>query len=277
VTTEISAPVDGEILYEASVGSSADQLGLEDCAQCDPNRPLAPMMTSDGRLVIVDPANHRWVVVDDGTPTTVPLPADLNAAEGVMGPGDIVYLAMLPPPGTPASAELLAFDADDLAVVLVQHDTGRLHAIPDLRIDGTEVVVQFDSETRFPLVEAGQPPLPRVTLDVEADPATVTVTFPDGGTTVWVFDPAYTPMSAVSLADGSIAVVGTERDYQPPPHRIAWLLRPDGSSSARRIDGLDVAFNTDSWFIDSRGVIMLVSPEPNRFGAWQVVRFPLAG
>ena len=74
VNPTIQPPADPQVLYEATVGSAPDELGMEDCTECDPTRPLNPIVTSEGHVVIVDAANSRWVTVTAGVAAAMPLP-----------------------------------------------------------------------------------------------------------------------------------------------------------------------------------------------------------
>ncbi|HQV57018.1 MAG TPA: hypothetical protein PKV27_03325, partial [Ilumatobacteraceae bacterium] len=62
------------VLYTADVGAGVNQLGREDCQECEPTTPWTPVLLPDGTLVIADMNNSRWVVVRDGAPAAHPFP-----------------------------------------------------------------------------------------------------------------------------------------------------------------------------------------------------------
>jgi hypothetical protein len=261
------------VLYQASIGAGEHQLGLEDCRECDPARPLNPVLTDDGRVLILDTANRRWVTVTEGVPATVALPADLVPYQMIMGPQDIVYVTMSPRGGGPT--ELVTFDARDLSTVVSRQPVDQPGVIPALRLDGTDLVLQSgtEPERRRPLTPAGAPPLPSVKPSFGTDPTTLTVTSADGVARVYVFDAGLSPSSSAPLHDGSVVVLANQTDTTTSPHTTVYRLHPDGAITAGRIDGEDDSFSSLGPFVDERGVIELQrTPEG---GGWNVVRFPL--
>ncbi|HYN34835.1 MAG TPA: hypothetical protein VES40_19580 [Ilumatobacteraceae bacterium] len=267
--------IEPEVLYEASVGADVDQLGLDDCRECDPARPLSPLVTADGRVVILDAANQRWVTVTDGVPTAVALPADLNVGQMILGPGDMVYVTMSPRDGGPT--ELVAFESRDLSTVVSRQPVDEPSSYPAFRLDGVDIIVfpaDQDAERRLPLTPAGDPPLPSVTPSFDTEPKTLTVTGADGAARVYVFDAGMSLSFPVPLRDGSVVVFSNQTGDTTPPHTIVYRLHPDGSISSVRIDGEDNSYNLLDPFVDERGVVELRQrPE----GGWKVVRFPFTG
>lgn len=274
VNATIQPPADPQVLYEASVGAAVDELGMEDCTECDPTRPLNPVVTPDGRVVIVDAANSRWVIVTAGVPAAVPLPPDVRPDAVLMGPGDVVYLAAASVTSQgPTGSQLLAFDANQLDVELARHAISTGFSQPWLRLDGDEVVVMSsEPEQRFPLVRATTPPLHGIEQAFEAEPPTLTVTDASGGTHQWQFDRRQAPTQAIPLGNGSVAVIGSDDLSLSAPKRVVYLLRPDGSSAARHLAAMDASFDGGlSLFVDEHGVVIL---EHAPDAAWRVVRFP---
>jgi hypothetical protein len=263
-----------EVLYQASVGSGELQLGLEDCGQCDPARPLSPMVTADGRVVILDAANRRWVTVTEGVPTAVPLPADLVPFQLIMGPEDMVYVTMLPRGGGPT--ELVTFDSRDLGTVVSRQPVDQPGVFPALRLDGTDIVLWLgdEPERRLPLTPAGDPPLPSAKPSFDTEPKTMTVTGADGVAREYVFDAGMSLSFPVPLRDGSVVLFSNQTDNTTPPHTIVYRLHPDGSTTTGRIEGEDASFGLLVPFVDEHGVVEL---RRSSEGGWTVARFPLAG
>jgi hypothetical protein len=263
-----------EVLYEASVGADVDQLGLEDCRECDPAHPLSPLVTADGRVVILDAANQRWVTVTDGVPTAVPLPAGVAIGQMILGPGDMVYVTMSPSDGGPT--ELVAFDSRDLGTVVSRQPVDQPSSYPALRIDGQDIILWSgdSAERRLPLPPAGDPPLPSANPSFGTEPRTMKVTGADGAARVYVFDAGMNLSFPVPLRDGSVVVFSNQTGDPTSPHTIVYRLHPDGSISSGRIDGEDNSYNLLAPFVDELGVVELRQrPE----GGWQVVRFPFTG
>ena len=145
-----------QLLYEAGSGAAVNELGIEDCQECDPYRPLTPVVISDGTVIIADLVNARWISVRDGVPTATPFPADTRIDAVLGGPGDVIYAVTRT--GTPPAWDLrlIALDPTDLATVIAEHDiidNDQIH--PPLRLDGNQVLV--DDEP-FPLVEQSAAP-----------------------------------------------------------------------------------------------------------------------
>jgi hypothetical protein len=270
VPPELASSPDGEVLYEAGVGSAPDQLGLEDCAECDPMRPLSPMLTSDGRLVIPDVENRRWVIVDEGQSSTFAMPADLIAWDVLMGPGDVVYVAAFTlTPGGPANPEVVAFDAADLSTILARSSI-QSRTLGMLAFNGEEVVLALgpdEVEERFPLARPAPETVATVELPSEAGSPSLQVTTSDGMTTTWVLEQANLE-DAMPLADGTVAVSGgVEREDTSA--RAVWVLRPDGTYTGQQVATMPDPANGLS--LSERGIVSL-----ERDGdTWRVVRFPL--
>jgi hypothetical protein len=257
-----------QVLYEAGVGAAANQLGLEDCSECDPIRPLSPMLATDGRLLIVDTQNRRLVSVTAGVPSTVPLPEGFLPWDALMGPSDVVYLAgFTETPQGPANPQLIAVDARDPATVLSRSPiTG--DGLGMLRFDGDEVVLVLDTEQSFPLARPGPAGTPIVDPQHDHDPPSLVVTA-SGGSTTWTVEPGWE--EAVPLADGSVAVLGAV-DIDGSGTRVVWRLEPDRSWVGEQIAARSAAANGGP-SVSEQGVVVLERDG----GSWRVVRFPLPG
>jgi hypothetical protein len=256
-----------KLLYQAGIGAATNELGMEACSQCDPQRPLSPMVTSDGHLIIIDDANHRWVAVIDRVPITVPLPPDTVTWDALLGPGDVVYVASATVPPGPTS-QILAFAADDLTTVLAR-STVNSRGLGNLFLDGDELVLQLDTTQRFPLARPAPPTLPQVRRVPSAPSPSVTVTAANGATTTWVLDGSLGIEDVCALPDGSVVVsgfVGTSST----PERAVWRLRPDGAAVAQRVDTKPASFNS-GLSLSEHGIISLEFHDDT----WQVLQFPL--
>ena len=130
---EIVEPV-RTVIAAGTFGSGPGELGIERCSECDAARPWVPMGLPDGRVLVADAANHRWVVfergdVSGGGPdavTTIEIPWDggvIPIDQPQVDDAGTVYAVMygaLGAGGTQA-AELWVFDPSDLTAPLSRH------------------------------------------------------------------------------------------------------------------------------------------------------------
>lgn len=237
--------VDGEyertVLHEATVGARIDQLGVEDCTECDPMRPWAPIALPDGRVVIADNVNERWVIVSDGEPAVFAFGEPdgrigYPIAQPIIDAAGSIY-ALFPhldvPAGSSNSAEVRVYDPDDLSAPIAVHPAADVEPFAQLWIgpDGLDVAPSGDIDGLGAI--AGQPaqaptvvwhtsPGTSPSLDVTWDGATRTWEFPAG----W----AIGGMGRAAEFDDGSTLVQTWNEADPQDDY--WLLlRPDGTAT----------------------------------------------
>lgn len=229
----------GEELYTARIGSAPDELGATDCSECDPLVPWAPVQTPDGRLVIADNVNDRWVIVTDGVPATVPYSHPYPIAPPIVDSNGRIYALITYPNGqepTSSTSEVQVFDPDDMSVAIETYPApysaawsnlsfGRAGLLANRRVvEGTKDVVGDVADA---------PAIYWDTLD--GGPLAVEVTWMD---TVrrWEFPDGWAIGGmgpAAALADGSVLVMAWNVVDTSQPGASRWvLLRPDGTASA---------------------------------------------
>ena len=115
------------VIATAGLGSGPGQLAIEQCQECDPARPWAPVLLLDGRALVADAANHRWVAfAADGGATTAEFPwtdGVIANTQPVVDDAGTVYVVMYGPIGAGGtmSAELWVFDPSDLTTPVSRH------------------------------------------------------------------------------------------------------------------------------------------------------------
>lgn len=120
-TTEVPAdlaaePLDRTVLYTATVGAGDGQLGREDCQECEPTRPMAPVLTPQGTVIIPDLANGRWVIVDGADVRTVPMDGGLVGQPLLVG--SWLYAPMNTADDPPSTTTVRAYDTTDMTTVV---------------------------------------------------------------------------------------------------------------------------------------------------------------
>lgn len=256
------------IVYQATVGSDVGSLGRDTCSECDPLRPLTPMMLSDGRLLIADLVNARWVVVTNGTPSIVPFAFEGDLGDAVVGNGDIVYLAVTRGGGVGLSPRyfVVAYSADDLATPRWEVEGYQ----QPLFVEGNDLVTLTADFARYvrltQLVERPEP-VPSITPSLNATPPQLVVSYGDAAIR-WILPNEWSFAAPLILADDSVAVTGVSNTGL-----VIARLTPDGRWSLTHIaQGADGGYNGT---LQPAGTDLLGLT--GGVGAdWQVVRLPLA-
>ncbi|MEP7112931.1 MAG: hypothetical protein ABI862_06675 [Ilumatobacteraceae bacterium] len=272
-----------ESIAALGFGSGAGQLAIESCQECDPARPWAPVQLVDGRVLIADTANGRWVVIESSPSnigsdpaslrtSEVPWPDGVNVgAQPIVDDAGTVYTMMYGRLGAGGkqAAQLWVLDPSDLATPMSTHPAT---SIIGLRIELTLTQVIVDGtviDGLTPVIDA------RPTVEyIAADP------LPSSGGTrlrvVWggvttTFEyasnetPSYFgPMPA--LADGSVMayvnVAGRE---------FVDRLTPDGQAHRMELPPVGSVFGSGS--IDLGGFLRLeISDDQTQ---WNLVHYDL--
>jgi hypothetical protein len=212
------------------------------------------LISTDGRLVIADLVNNRWVVVTDGKPMATVLTDATFDGQPRIGPDGQIYAPVLTvtgtPPATTAKYFVYVYRLDDLATPTATYPL----------TTGTFSVIEFVGDG---LYEGAWPGGRLVTRVVAHDPALPTIDRTDassllvtvGGTRRrWVFPDGWVPSDVLPLHDGSVMVgvsvmVGT-------PRTVYTRLWPDGMSSSNTVDGNNFSFNGERT-IDDSGILRI--------------------
>jgi hypothetical protein len=258
------------IVYRATVGSDVGSLGRDTCSECDPLRPLTPMMLSDGRLLIADLVNARWVVVTNGTPSIVPFAFEGDLGDAVVGNGDIVYVAVTSGGGVGLSPRsvVVAYSAHDLSTPRWEIEGYQ----QPLVVEGNDLVTltaDFAEYVRLPQLVERPEPVPSITPSLNATPPELVVS--DGDAAIrWILPNEWFFQAPVILADDSVAVTGVSNTGGVA---VFVRLTPDGRWSLTSIpqgavEGYNGRFQPAG--TDLLGLSGGVGAD------WQVVRLPLA-
>ena len=234
-----------EELYRASFGSADDQLGRESCSECDPSVPWGPVLASDGRLIIADNYNARWITVIDGMPTATPFAADtgLVAQPVVDGLGRLYTVESEWSPGQ-LTGWLRVYDVADLATPIEQYPVGAptyslLELVDDEVLVNRRTVAAIDGSV-------GSRP------DVAFDVPDVTVTW-QGLRRTWQFPPTSLVLGGdARLADGSVLVYLNDGTGGSTVR-----LRPDGTATSAPFPGTASANGSNQVTTTDRIVLQL--------------------
>ena len=80
------------VLASYEVGSGDGELGFEQCQECEPLTPWAPVVTDDGTVVVADALNGRWMIHRDGAWTSLPYrDGEVVTSAPVVGPDGLMY------------------------------------------------------------------------------------------------------------------------------------------------------------------------------------------
>jgi hypothetical protein len=132
-----------KVIATLGVGSGPGEIALEECVDCEPLRPLAPVQMSDGRIVIADGVNHRWVILKDGESSEFVWPnSAIASAQPVIDDADRVYVIMQGPFGVDGVnvAELWVYEATNFAEPILRYPASSIFGSTiDLSPEGVSI------------------------------------------------------------------------------------------------------------------------------------------
>jgi hypothetical protein len=266
VPQTVTGPLRPHVVYSSGVGAAANELGLEhDCSYCA--SPWAPLTTSDGRLVLADTVNQRWVVVTNGKPHAVPFAANTTIdGQPRLGPDGKVYAPMAVTTGTPPSTTTayiaFVFQVDDMATSNASYPiNGGNYSY--IEFAGNQLL---DGPGGLPVTRVSSPARDVATV-TRPDEHTLVVTYL-GSSRRWSFPTNWVPGELATLNDGSVVarvavVVGAPRTY----YTRLWA---DGTASSGTVDGVSSTAN-GSITMDNNGISQMELDGQT----WHVVRYDL--
>lgn len=246
------------VLWEAGIGSGADQLGLErdGCGACA--APWAPIVLDDGTILIPDAVNARWVTVQDGIASATPLAAgDAFVGQPVWDGGSTVYAPIARTDGT-YTVVVAMIDRFDLASVTEEFPVSHGPFVK-IAIDGARLVENMDGEiARLPV------PVNPVTTTRSGDARIDVSAF--GGTTAWTLTGAWVGQTEIlgGLSDGTVVLRG--------PDEAILRIAPDGTVGTGTLGGVNMSENGSVTLSDA-GLVRLEMDDA--LERWQLVRYSL--
>lgn len=118
IPDEIGPQLDRTVLATFGFGDGPGELGFEDCQECEPLRPHAPVVADDGTIFVPDAYNERWQVFRDGTWTSVPFPdGEIAAGSPVVGPDGLLYARVAEDHAGQSRSRVVAYDPDTFEIV----------------------------------------------------------------------------------------------------------------------------------------------------------------
>lgn len=245
------------VLYTATVGTGIDQIGREECQECDPESAWTPVALPDGTLVIADSNNNRWVVVRDGTPATYPFPdGRVLISQPVADDDGTIYVVDGYYQSGPAKvAGVSVYRNGDMSSPSQQVEVPAATVFSSIQLTSTAVLVNGRGVPGLQGVIPATGPRPEVTYSLNQFPATVTVVW-DGRTTVWMVPP--TDFSMIPLQDnlrpgGIILFEGYD---SPTSTKYLVSLHPDGTAVRAKITGINAGTNGSN-SADATGIVHL--------------------
>jgi hypothetical protein len=229
----ITAALQRTVLYTAGSGSTINDLGQEQCSECDGVSPSNPLIDDDGTIIIGDPQNRRVVVVSDGTPIAVPYPELTLAGQGVLA-DHLVYLPMRvgDPTVAPPTTEIHVLRVEDLKAgrytIVDRYEVGTMFGLAPLSIRDGQLLAGDTPIKRLSDVPLGTPQVSRG--GTPNDPELI-VSF-SGRQMTWRFPAGWAIDQTVPMPDGSIAATG----YSESRGMFAIQLLPTGQAIVGDID-----------------------------------------
>jgi hypothetical protein len=243
VVDDVVQPVtpDRHVLATFGIGSGAGELAIEDCQECDPARPWAPIRVPyapNGQILVADEANARWVMFEPVSDTQVrtvesPWPSGVVvSAQPVVDDAGTIYAVVSGPLGTggATAGELWVYDPADLSAPIGRYPASGVFNSPPLLRPGSVIL------DGAPVEGLGATVAPRPGLVV--DGASSVVLQQDASQVTFVYPPDTTPQPYGSLAglpDGSglVQVRSGELDVIDrlfPDGRVARVQLPPAAS-----------------------------------------------
>ncbi len=273
VVGEIGEPLGRTVLVNYGVGDGAEQLGFEDCQECEPTRPGAPLVSEAGDIVIADPVNDRWQVIRDGVWQGAPFSDGQRVVGSPIRATDGYIYAVVPGVAAASTSTVVAIDPTELVVrasypMPIGAVVAELHQVNDDVMYGDAIVTSIQH----------RPDLPSWDLDSAANLLRLTIADVEQ-----VFAlPAAWLVSTDSVSrfdDGSVALhalaTGREEDE--------WLIArfwADGSFTSGTLTtrpattGSIGRFTTDGWVqLEDDAIVRYALPEfdgPDPLSDWAV-------
>ena len=132
-----------KVVATLGVGSGPGEVSFEECDDCEPLLPWAPVRLNDGRIILADGVNHRWVLLNDGESSEFVWPGSVVAsAQPVIDDDDRVYVIVQGPlgKGGGTQAELWVYEATNFAEPILRNPASTIFGSTiDLSLEGVSI------------------------------------------------------------------------------------------------------------------------------------------
>ena len=186
-----------KVVATLGVGSGPGEVSFEECDDCEPLLPWAPVRLNDGRIILADGVNHRWVLLNDGESSEFVWPGSVVAsAQPVIDDADRVYVIMQGPlgKGGETQAELWVYEATNFAEPILRNPASTIFGSTiDLSLEGVSINgVLIDGLT--PQIK-DRPQVEFVSFDTSDpdDSTRVKVTWPGHTTNTFIYGEGESP------------------------------------------------------------------------------------
>ena len=132
-----------KVVATLGVGSSPGEIAFEECVECEPLLPWAPVQLNDGRIILADGVNHRWVLLNGGESSEFEWPNSVVAsAQPVIDDDDRVYVIVQGPlgKGGGTQAEMWVYEATNFAEPILRYPASSIFGSTiDLSPEGVSI------------------------------------------------------------------------------------------------------------------------------------------
>jgi hypothetical protein len=245
VPDEIGPPLTRRVLATYAVGDGPGELGFEDCRECEPVVPWAPVVTGDLTVYVADVWNGRWQLFRDGEWASLPFRAgEIVVASPVVGPDGLIYAAVADALAPVNQRRVVAYEADLTATETYDVATGGVFFGSVDLVGGDALRYGYSEVRRFDL------PLGSATWGVDGETREVSLAL--SGVfrqfrlpTTW----GVSDHDATALDDGSVVLhAWVQREQEGPLDWFLVRLWPDGRWATGTIGTRPITTGLDGRF-----------------------------
>ncbi len=263
-----------KVVATLGIGSGPGDIAFEECVECEPLLPWAPVQLNDGRIIIADGVNHRWVLLSDGESSEYEWPNSVVAsAQPVIDDADRVYVIVQGPLGKGGEnqAELWVYEVTNFAEPILRYPASSIFGSTiDLSPEGVSINgVLIDGLT--PQIK-DRPQVAFVSFDTSDpdDSTRVKVTWPGHTTNTFIYGEGespelFGPMPALEQGDVLMQLL-IDGQY------FVDRLSVDGTVTRMGVAPNGSVFGA-AW-ADPTGFLQLEPDVPST--RWQIVHYVLA-
>ena len=262
-----------KVIATLGLGSGPGEIAFEECVDCEPLLPWAPVQMSDGRIVIADGVNHRWVILKDGKSSEFVWPfSAIASAQPVIDDADRVYVIMLGAfgNGSETQAELWVYEATNFTEPILRYPASPIFGSTiDLSREG--VSINGQSVDGLVPVITDRPHVEFVSFDTTNpnDSTQVKVTWSGHTTNTFVYGEGespelYGPMPALDQGDVLMRLLIDGQFFVD-------RLSVDGTVTRMAVASSGAVFGA-AW-ANSQGFLQLETDVPST--QWKIVHYDL--